>query len=127
MAAALQVPDSFTSAYKDFDSYPRNLLRQTSYAATLRAYATRLKDLSSILFVTDDKHAHVPVRDFAGLGSTSQDPRQTTLIVIGWDKINILGESKLRERLRDQSTWDQTQQALLGPVATTRDPICRFW
>jgi len=72
MASALQIPDSFARSYKDFEQYPRNILQHNSYPATLKAYAARLKDSTSTLFLASDHGVHVPVRIYA---NSSWSPR----------------------------------------------------
>jgi hypothetical protein len=50
----------------------------------------------------------------------------TDINSLAWEKVNILTENKLKERLGDNSRWDLTRQTTVGAVATRRDPICRF-
>lgn len=111
MASALQIPHTFKTSYEEFESYPRNLIQQISYPAALIAYATRLEDASPTLFVHNEQDILVPFREFSGHS---------------WERRNISGDVKLKDKLGDQSTVDPITSTRVGELATKRDPTCRF-
>lgn len=113
MAAPLQLPRDFEKSYEDFLSYPCNLVCKTSYLGTLKTYKARLQDASTTLFNKPNGKMHVPFRDW---NATSQM----------FDKQNILSDVKLKEWLGDQSVVDPLTSSRVGPLATRRDPKCRF-
>lgn len=58
-----QLSKPFEHSYRSFESYPRNLVHQTSYLGILEAYKSRLDNASSKLFTDDDAEILVPFRD----------------------------------------------------------------
>jgi hypothetical protein len=128
MASNLRVPDAFKTSYEDFNDYPKNLVLQSSYPATLRAYQARLRDSTPALFVAREKDVHVPYREFVGNG-TNISYKQYPLSVLtntGWEKGNLLSETKLKDRLGDCSVFDPQTKTWVGAKITKKDPKCRF-
>lgn len=68
MTTTWQIPANFLQSYSKFDTYPRNLLQQTSYPAVSEAYSARLQDVSAALFTDQEDKIHVPVREYTGQG-----------------------------------------------------------
>ena len=66
--AGLAVPEAFQRSYENLESYPRNLLYQTTSQASLEYYASRLDRSASTLFVESDSEIHVPFREYTGEG-----------------------------------------------------------
>ena len=70
--ATLQIPDSFKHSYERHESYPRNLVCQTSYAGAINAFGKRLNSVAPSLFVTEDAATDVPFRDLRPGGQGNQ-------------------------------------------------------
>jgi hypothetical protein len=64
--AQLHIPDAFKNSYLKLDSYPRNLIHQTSYPAALKAHFDRLEVSSPTLFEQDEQYVQVPFRELVG-------------------------------------------------------------
>ena len=60
---SLQIPHSFKHSYERFESYPGNLVCQTSYAGSINALLRKLDDAAPKLFVAKDIDIDVPFRD----------------------------------------------------------------
>jgi hypothetical protein len=58
-----QLSDSFRRSYESFESYPRNLVHQTSYLGVIKAYRSRLDIAAPKLLTADDAEVYVPFRD----------------------------------------------------------------
>lgn len=65
----VQLPRTFQRSYEQFETYPRNLVYQTSYSGALQTYITRLESAEAKLFVRDGAKIFIPIRD---LGSSGQ-------------------------------------------------------
>ena len=65
----VQLPKTFERSYEQFDTYPTNLVYQTSYSGALQTYLTRLNNTEAKLFVRDGAKTFIPIRD---LGSSAQ-------------------------------------------------------
>jgi hypothetical protein len=48
--ASLSVPPAFRFSYENFETYPKNLLHNSTHDAVLEAYQERLEDLDRRLF-----------------------------------------------------------------------------
>ena len=55
--------ESFKRSYGDFESYPRNLICQTTYRDAADAYYARLRGAERTLLVQDEDEIEVPFRD----------------------------------------------------------------
>jgi hypothetical protein len=139
MTSNLRVPDTFKTSYNNFNDYPKNLVLQSSYPATLKAYQSRLRNSAPALFVACERDVHVPYREFVDNGTnppyiriplTYESPLHTNpfsiLTGIGWEKGNLLSEAKLKDRLGDCSVLDPQTQQWVGAKITKKDPKCRF-
>ncbi|KAL1966201.1 hypothetical protein VTN77DRAFT_4753 [Rasamsonia byssochlamydoides] len=104
--AALPLCDAFKNSYQQLDSYPSNLLYQTTYRGALEAFSRRLDDAAPRLFAKEEE-AFVPFRDLLPSGQ-------------GFEKQNILDDNALKEWLGDRSATRP------GVLATKKDPKCRF-
>jgi hypothetical protein len=60
---SVQISDAFQSSYKSCDTYPCNLVHQTSYLGAIQAYRNRLDIASSKLFTASDGDVLIPFRD----------------------------------------------------------------
>jgi hypothetical protein len=118
---ALQLPANFTTSYKDFESYPSNLICQTSYLYAIRASKERLDATAHKLFTTNDGEVEVPTRDSLPMPNCvfQADSR-------AFQKKNILNDDKLRGWLGDTSSINQQTGTPEGSLATQEDPKCRF-
>lgn len=61
--STLQLPEAFKQSYNNFDSYPQDLIYQTSYRGTAQAYYTRLMSAAPKLFTDESANVSVPFRD----------------------------------------------------------------
>ena len=55
--------ESFKRSYGNFESYPRDLICQTTYRDAADAYFARLRGAERTLFVQDEDEIEVPFRD----------------------------------------------------------------
>jgi len=60
---SLQISDSFQNSYKSCETYPCNLVHQTSYPGAVQAYRNRLDNASSKLFTSNEEEILIPFRD----------------------------------------------------------------
>ncbi|KAI9795256.1 MAG: hypothetical protein M1833_007278 [Piccolia ochrophora] len=105
--STLALPEPFKQSYESAESYPLNLVYQTSYFNALHAYQTRLDDAEPKLFTKKDAEVFVPFRDVLSTGQ-------------GFEKQNILDDEALKAWLGDKSTTRS------GALATKKDRKCRF-
>jgi hypothetical protein len=128
MAVALTVPAAFTRSYENADTYPRNLIHQTSYPTAISAYKARLDKYALRLFVEDAREIEVSFRDFRSSQQrmSSIYPICTLLICQAPDTQYVRNDAALKAWLGDASTVDPLNQSLVGPLVTKRDPRCRF-
>jgi hypothetical protein len=63
MQSLAMLSESFKRSYKAFESYPQNLICQTTYRDAADAYVTRLDNAEPTLFVEDEDLIEVPFRD----------------------------------------------------------------
>lgn len=66
--AFLQLTDSFQHSYENFESYPHELVYQSSYLSTTQAHKARLEDHADRLFTTKDEDINIPFRDLLPTG-----------------------------------------------------------
>jgi hypothetical protein len=118
---ALQLPASFESSYKDFESYPSNLICKTSYLYAIKASRKRLDAAASKLFTSKDDEVEVPTRESQPMPSGVFDPNARA-----FQKKNILSDEKLKIWLGDTLTINPQTRAFQGGLATKEDPQCRF-
>ena len=57
------LPDTFKRSYADFESYPRNLICQTTYRDAADASYVRLRGAERTLLIQDEDEFEVPFRD----------------------------------------------------------------
>lgn len=62
------LPPLFVSSSRDFQSYPENVVRKTTYPVVLKAYKDRLDANEKDLFVTRDADVNVPFRNLLNPG-----------------------------------------------------------
>ena len=55
----------FSKSYKEFATYPENLVHKSTYIGGLRNYRTHLDEVQSTLFTSKDENINVPFRDLA--------------------------------------------------------------
>jgi hypothetical protein len=60
---SLPISDSFHDSYQKCETYPCNLVHQTSYSGALQAYRDRLNNVSSNLFTSTEDEILIPFRD----------------------------------------------------------------
>jgi hypothetical protein len=127
---ALQLPEAFERSYCDFESYPKNLVYQTSYRGALEAYAVRLDNAEPDLFTSNEQEVDFPVRDSSptGIGRFSHASIVSQLLIHeGFDaNRNIHDDEALKRWLGDQSAVDPVTLKPAGNLATKADPKCRF-
>lgn len=123
-----ELPDPFKLSYKDFESYPHNLIYRTTCTAELKAYEARLDEASPTLFIEEDEAADVPFRDFGERGKFSHSPSSGLALTpcAAFERRNIFNDSKLKDWIGDRSSIDPLVATLTGPLATKPDPKCRF-
>lgn len=65
------IPESFQRSYRDFKSYPLNIIHQHLYAGALKAYVARLDTVEPEFLTKSEAEVLVPFRDLypAGQGS----------------------------------------------------------
>ncbi|KAH8796953.1 hypothetical protein F5882DRAFT_22088 [Hyaloscypha sp. PMI_1271] len=105
--------ESFKRSYGDFESYPRNLICQTTYRDAADAYYARLRGAERTLLVQDEDEIEVPFRD---LLPSAQ----------GFVKQNIFDDEALKAWLGDISIPGPVAGSTVGELATKKDPLCRF-
>jgi hypothetical protein len=126
---ALQLPHAFELSYRDFESYPSNLICQTSYLYAIKASKERLDAAAPKLFTSQDGEVEVPFREslLSGVGRFRADSRCDWYADLqAFQKRNILNDDKLKKWLGDTTTVNSATQAPEGSLATQRDPKCRF-
>ena len=111
MPVGMQLPDAFRNSYINFKTYPKNLVYQTSYPATLVGYHTRLENVSQRLLVGQDIEQNVVFRDFTGQA---------------FERQNVCGDALLKKWIGDISIAKVTTPNVAGSLATKKDPKCRF-
>lgn len=130
-----ELPDPFKLSYRDFESYPRNLIYRTTCMAEIKAYEARLDEASPTLFIREneaadgeDKAADVRFRDFGERGKYSHSPFSGSALTpcAAFAKHKIFNDPKLKDWIGDQSSIDPLVATLTGPLATKPDPKCRF-
>ena len=55
----------FSKSYKEFASYPENLVHKNTYIGGLRSYKRHLDEVQNELFTSKDANINVPFRDLA--------------------------------------------------------------
>ena len=65
---SLQLTDSFQRSYENFESYPSELIYQSSYLNTTQAYKARLDEHTDRLFTARDENINIPFRDLLPSG-----------------------------------------------------------
>jgi hypothetical protein len=128
---ALQLPTNFESSYTDFESYPSNLICQTSYLYAVKASKERLDAAAPKLFTSQDGEVEIPFRESlpSGVGrfpSLADSQCDLDANFQDFRKRNILSDDKLKKWLGDTTTINPATQAPEGSLATQEDPKCRF-
>jgi hypothetical protein len=119
--SALQLSASFETSYKNFESYPGNLICKTSYLYAIKASKERLDAAAPKLFTSNNGEVDIPTRDSEPMPNNEFNSNSRA-----FKKRNILSEEKLKEWLGDRSFIDPQTGTLQGSLATKEDPQCRF-
>jgi hypothetical protein len=109
--ASLSVPPAFRFSYENFETYPKNLLHNSTHDAVLEAYQERLEDLDRRLF----SNAPYNVRTLE-YGPTNANPT--------FNRRDVGDEAELRDWIGDTAIG-HLAQPLGGNIATRPDPVCR--
>jgi hypothetical protein len=110
----MNIPPSFVHSYRRHESYPCEPVYRTSSSFALKAYKVRLDEAAPKLCTSNDAATNILVLDSPMQGQ--QDFGEET----------ITGDAALKAHLGDQSVIDPLHLTWVGPVATKRDPKCRF-
>jgi hypothetical protein len=126
----MNIPPSFVHSYERFESYPRDLVYKSSSSFALEAYKTRLDEAAPKLCVSDDSHSNVPFLDSPLPGGQGEryycDIQLASLTIADFTEEVVRGDTTLKVYLGDQSAIDPSTLRWIGPVATKKDPKCRF-
>lgn len=114
----------YIASYQDAEVYPRNLIDDAYYAASLENYKSRLDAAAAKLCISDDEKAGVPFRE---LDSNSDGTARISILgsVVTdcsvFTKANILNQAALSAFFGDESQLNPP-----GRLVTKKDPKCRF-
>jgi len=126
----MNIPPSFAHSYQRYESYPCEPVYRTSSSFALKAYKDRLDAAAPKLCMSNDAATNVPVLDSPSQGGQGQckrdDSLQRHLTIADFSEETITGDGALKAHLGDQSAIDPLHLTWVGPVATRRDPKCRF-
>lgn len=77
-----ELPESFRKSYEEFESYPRNLVYNPSFPATIKAYTLNLDCSAGSVFLHNEGEAHVPFRDLKPEGDGEFPDHYSRLLLL---------------------------------------------
>lgn len=125
------LPPEFATSYKDFTSYPLNVVQKGAYHYALESRQSRLHELAPKLFTQDPQKIDVRFRDTTANRQGQLNPEimrasAYTQMPTAFERDQIVDDNQLKKRLGDGSVRDPQTALLAGDIATKRDPTCRF-
>jgi hypothetical protein len=126
----MNIPPSFVHSYKEYETYPCHPVYRSSSSFALDSYKARLDEVAPELFTSDDAETDVRVLDSPLGGGQGQyypsGALWSSLTRVDFTEETVIGDIALKACLGDDSIVEPLTGRWIGPVATKKDPKCRF-
>lgn len=129
---ALPLPQELKQSFLDYENYPLNIVvkGKDAYRSKLQSWKDKLDERESGLFLTNEKHIELPIRDLYGSAGTGKIPEcechLSRLIHVEVMKCNIHSFEKLDQWLQVNMLMDEEKSEPQTIAHHPGHPQCRF-